>query len=236
MKLYLLLLLLLVPFVQAEGLQTIANPGQNVTLFLDCMFSDNFVQSNANLTILYPNQTAFIDNIALNNYSIGKFAYTFISPQTLGNYEIELFCDDTENNRQGYATGVLQVKDFEGEILGSLAIVFGLLAIMSALFYMSYNASNKKKVTNDKAQGWVNKVSNPDFISVCLHIMAVWMIPLVFFALIGTGQEALFQTLIYISIILVTLYSIVYSIMYVLFLIYVKTWEERDNYLKVPKR
>jgi len=127
-----------IPFAFADGLQFIEPPGTNVTLFANCQFDNDFVNSNANITVFFPDQSIFINNQPLSSYGTGNFFTNFITPQQLGVYEVHVWCDDLDNNKQGYATGNFQIKDIEEEVgLAMLGIAFLFAVLMAFILYLS---------------------------------------------------------------------------------------------------
>lgn len=228
-----LFIFLILPLLVANGgLQFISAPNENQTIFANCQFNHNYVNSQANISVFYPNQTNFINNVAMNSYSTGKFSYEIITPTTLGIYEIEVFCDDIQNNKTGYATGVFQIKDIEEEVFGMLAIIFAVVAVMGVLFYVSSSIGSKEHRYPDGASSWILKVTNPQLVSVALHMMAMWCIPILFWLLQSTNQQIFFQMLFWVSLVAITAYSLTYLALYILFKIYVVMWEKRNDWLR----
>ena len=228
----LIFLLLLLPLLLGNGaLQFISNPNENQTIFFNCLVENNFVSSEANVTIYYPNKSIFIVDNPLSSYETGKFSYDFITPSVLGVYEVQFICEELQNNTKGVATGGFQIKNIEDEVMGIFPITFALIAIMAGLWYLSYAIGNKKHRYPEKTNKWILKVTNPQLISVLLNIMGIWIIPILLYLFaINNENVAIYTTLFIVSIILVAMFTFLYLILYLLFKMYVVMWEDKDSW------
>jgi hypothetical protein len=129
---------------EAQGLQIISAPNENQTLFLNCLENNQFASANANITIYYPNASIFINNTPLNSIGTGKFDFNFITPNILGNYEVDLICQFTASGNIAESTGGFQVKDIEKEVglemLGAIILILGFIALVLYFAKKEYEA------------------------------------------------------------------------------------------------
>ncbi len=86
---YLLMLLCLIGFVSAG---TVCISEQPCTIYGVCK-NITFIESTAKTTIYYPNTTLFEANRTMTEISTGRFNYTFIAPEIIGNYLQVIQCN-----------------------------------------------------------------------------------------------------------------------------------------------
>ena len=127
-KLALLILVVfsaLLPLVSADY---IYRQGNSIDIKTSC-FNNGTYCSNAatcNLTALYPNSTAFIDNQPMT-YNPSYFNYTLPSSDILGIYQSSVVCEDSGNNT--YSTFDFSITSSGNPATTSDSILFAILII-----------------------------------------------------------------------------------------------------------
>ena len=123
----LLILLLIIPIVSSITFFT----GESATLWGACK-NNTYVESTANITIRYPNSSVWIANETMTAITTGKFNYTFIAPDTTGNYFASILCEI--GGVHGFDEDDFWVREAEEEMT-SLAVVIFIMLITVGVFF-----------------------------------------------------------------------------------------------------
>ena len=89
--------LLLVVTVKAN---TVCFASQSCTLYGSCK-NQTYVESTATITIYFPNTTVLVNQESMTEIAIGRFNYTFIAPEIIGNYLETINCSINGFNAVG---------------------------------------------------------------------------------------------------------------------------------------
>jgi len=126
----LLLLLFILPSVLSITFYT----DEEATLWASCK-NRTYADSTAKITIRYPNGSMFIANDSMTVFSIGQFNYTFITPNTTGNYMSQVECNI--GGIQGYDEDDFWVKEAPEEMT-SLAVVIFIMVLTVGIFALPF--------------------------------------------------------------------------------------------------
>ena len=72
--------------------------------------NDNPISINANITIVAPSTVILINNVAMNEYSTGRFNYTYTFPNTIGGYKARVDFYNSTWDLQGTTEEILYVE------------------------------------------------------------------------------------------------------------------------------
>jgi hypothetical protein len=167
------------PFVSANSLQFIAQPGDEVSLFFTCIKNNgNLDSANLTYSIYYPNTTIFINNQSLIEYSIGKFTDIITVPQTLGNYFIIANCDFTNVSQTKNYSQVFQVENKEKYVESALDVIFGSFLIFLLGILLFWLGSYSKNVLFFFASGlwFIGSAVGISFTEVNLPMTAFFLL------------------------------------------------------------
>jgi len=140
---YLIMLVMTLPLVTAT--EMFIPPDTTSVLYANCISEELFVNSTANITTYYPNQSVWLDNVAMTNYSLGKFYVNVTSPNITGEYQQVVTCKRSSDGNFAQNGATFQVKDLEEETgLAALAVVIGLLAFIGGMIFIAFKLENSR--------------------------------------------------------------------------------------------
>ncbi len=141
---YTMLLMLVMPVAMATE---IYQPNTFEVLKYNCWDESTglYIDSIANITIRYPNNTIHINHSEMFSYDTGQFSFNHTTENITGVYGVDVLCEKVIDGTKARGGFVYQIKDFEEETgLTSVAFVLGLGLFIGIILYVVMNLDDKK--------------------------------------------------------------------------------------------